>query len=50
MEGISKEELIEILKDEELANELWEDWLELENDPVWVKSTKGYNCVTILGR
>ncbi|MFQ6072196.1 MAG: hypothetical protein ACE5KT_05775 [Methanosarcinales archaeon] len=50
MAGMTKEELIEILENEELAEKIWRGWIELENDPVWREKTKGHDCVSILGR
>lgn len=50
MDENDKIELIKILEDEELAEKIWQGWIELQNDPVWQKNTSGKTSVDLIGR
>lgn len=50
MDENDKIELIKILEDAELAEKIWQGWIELQNDPVWQKNTSGKTSVDLIGR
>lgn len=48
--GITLEELIEMVGDKELATFIWNGWEDLGKDPDWKKITKGKSAADLLGR
>jgi hypothetical protein len=50
MNDSDKRKLFEMLKDESLAEEIWNDWLHAENNIEFQRVAKGKTWAELLGR